>query len=63
MDNIDFTRYSIENPPTLAEDLTVSVVDADNGKPEQHQSDLIVLTTPPVASEGNEILKEHLGVC
>jgi heterodisulfide reductase subunit A len=63
MDNIKFTRYSIENLPTVSEDLTVSVLDADNGESTQHQSDLVVLTTPPIAPDGNETLKEHLGVC
>ena len=61
--NIEFIRYSNENPPSVGEDLSVSVMDADFGQSKNIQSDLIVLTTPPAASDGNTKLKEQLGVC
>lgn len=62
-DNIEFTRYSMDKPPTVSEDLTVSLVNADDNASKTIKSDLIVLTTPPVASEDNIKLKEQLGVC
>ncbi|WP_455393303.1 FAD-dependent oxidoreductase, partial [[Eubacterium] cellulosolvens] len=55
--NIEFIRYSNENPPSVGEDLSVSVMDADFGQSRNIQSDLIVLTTPPAASDGNPKLK------
>ena len=63
LDNIEFVRYSEETPPTVAGDLSVSVMNADNGETKSIKSDLLVLTTPPTASEGNTKLKEQLGVC
>jgi len=63
LDNIEFVRYSDDTHPTMASDLSVSVINADTGELTNLQSDLVVLTTPPVASEGNTKLKEQLGVC
>jgi heterodisulfide reductase subunit A len=61
--NIDFTRYSSESPPVVADDMSISVTDADLDQTKSFQSDLLVLTTPPAASDGNLKLKEQLGVC
>lgn len=62
-DNIDFTRYSMDNPPIVSDNMMVSVVDAKSGEQQNIKSDLIVLTTPQKATEGNTKLKEQLGVC
>jgi heterodisulfide reductase subunit A len=43
--------------------MSIFVTDADLGQQKSIRPDLLVLTTPPAASEGNEKLKEQLGVC
>jgi heterodisulfide reductase subunit A len=61
--NIEFIRYSEDKPPTVSDDLSVSFVNEEDNASKTVKSDLIVLTTPPVAPEDNTKLKEQMGVC
>jgi heterodisulfide reductase subunit A len=62
--NIEFIRYTKDNPPKVSPDnIIVTAIDADSGKEKTIESDLVVLTTPLKAPEANTQIKDMLGLC
>ena len=63
-DRVRFIRYSRDSPPEVSPDkLKVNVTNADTGESNELDSDLVILITPMSAPEGNNRLKDLLGLC